>query len=296
MTKLLGGVEAGGTKFVCAVGTGPSDIHETRFATTSPEETLQRVLAFFSPYKPELAALGIGAFGPLDLRQESPTYGFITSTPKPGWQNTDIAGVIARELQVPVALDTDVNAAALAEGRWGAARGLSDYLYITVGTGIGGGIVSGGRLVHGLVHPELGHCLLPKHPDDTFAGSCPYHGDRCFEGLASGPALAARWGCDPAALPADHHAWDIQAFYMGVAIANCVCTLSPQRVILGGGVMAQSQMLGKVQTATAGYLNGYVRHPAIEENIESYIVLPELGSQAGVAGALALAGQKIEEV
>ena len=287
MTTLYGGIEAGGTKFVCAVGSSPDDVHETRFPTTMPEETINRAIAFFREQR--VAAIGIASFGPIDLRFDSPTFGYITTTPKPGWANTDLAGAIKRALDVPVGFDTDVNVAALGEHRWGAARGLDSFIYLTIGTGIGGGGLSSGRLLHGLIHPEMGHIRLPHDfARDPFPGSCPYHGD-CFEGLASGPALEKRWGQRAETLPADHPAWELQAHYLALALVNYVCTLSPQRIILGGGVMEQPQLFPLIRRAVQQLLNGYVPSPAIVENIDAYIVPPGLGKRAGVLGALALA-------
>lgn len=294
MKNLFGAIEAGGTKFVCAVGTGPDDITEVRFPTTTPEETLGKALAFFAPYKGQLKSIGIGSFGPVDLQRNSPTYGFVTSTPKPGWADTEFAGVFARLFDLPVGFDTDVNGAALGEQRWGAAQGLDNFIYITMGTGIGGGVVAGGKLIHGLVHPELGHMFVPKQPDDTFAGQCPYHGDKCFEGVAAGPAIGARWGTPAHELPADHPAWDLQARYVATALASLVCSFSPQRIILGGGVMGQTHMLNSVREKTVQVLNGYIQSPAIIENINEYLVLPGLGDKAGILGAMVLAEQAFD--
>jgi fructokinase len=291
---LYGGIETGGTKIVCAVGTGPADLRaETSFPTTTPEETLARMIAFFQQQQQvtPLAAVGIGSFGPLSPDRQAPDYGYITSTPKPGWAHTDVAGAIGRALGVPVGFDTDVNAAALGEGRWGNAQGLTTFLYLTVGTGIGGGGVSNGRLLHGLVHPEMGHILLPHDRQaDPFPGVCPYHGD-CLEGLASGPALQARWGMSGATLPPDHPAWVLEAHYLALACVNFICTLSPQRIILSGGVMGQSQLFPLIQQRVQILLNGYIQAPAILQQIDAYIVPAGLGSRAGVLGALALAEQ-----
>jgi len=289
MTKLYGAIEAGGTKFVCAVGRGPKDLEQVRFETTTPEHTLQKVVEFFLPYKQQLCALGVGSFGPVDLHPQSSTYGYITSTPKPGWANTDILGVLRESFDVPLGFDTDVNGAALGEGRWGAAKGLSDFIYLTIGTGIGGGVISNGHLLHGLVHPELGHSFLPKHPQDSYKGRCPYHGDRCFEGLAAGPAIEERWALPGASLPVDHPAWDLEAYYIAQALIGYVCTLSPQRIILGGGVMGQVQLLPKVRKMFQESLNGYIQHPKMAEEIDQYLMLPGLGDKAGILGALVLA-------
>lgn len=292
---LYGGIEAGGTKFVCAIGTGPQDIRaEVRFPTTMPQETLQRAVDFFQAQEAllgePLAAVGIASFGPVDLIPGSPTYGFITSTPKPGWRNVDVVGPIRRALGVPVSFDTDVNGAALAEGLWGAARGLDTFIYLTIGTGIGGGGMVGGTLIHGLLHPEMGHLRIPHDRErDPFEGCCPYHGD-CLEGLASGPALEARWGVRAERLPPDHPAWDLEAEYLALALHNLVCALSPQRVILGGGVMRQEHLFPRIRARLRDLLNGYIPVPAIlTQEIEAYVVPPGLGDRAGVLGALALA-------
>ena len=283
---LFGAIEAGGTKFNCAIGTGPNDIRaETRIPTTTPDETIRAVIDFFRA-QPQVGAIGIGSFGPIDLRT-----GYITSTPKQGWRNTDLAGAIRRALNVPVAFDTDVNVAALGEHEWGAARGLDDFIYVTIGTGIGGGGMVNGKLMHGLMHPEMGHILLPHDLQaDPFPGSCPFHGD-CLEGLANGPAMEKRWGQPAETLPPSHPAWKIEAHYLALASANWACVLSPQRIILGGGVMMQPHLLPMVQQQTREILNGYIDMPQVTERIEEYIVLPQLGSRAGVLGALALAQQ-----
>ncbi|MBC8161055.1 MAG: ROK family protein [Roseiflexaceae bacterium] len=284
---LYGAIEAGGTKWVCAVGSGPEYLHETvRIPTTTPAETLGLALAFFRRY-PELAALGIGSFGPVDLHRGSPTYGWITTTPKPGWANTEVAGVFARELDVPVGFDTDVNAAALGEYRWGAAQDVNTFVYITVGTGIGGGVMVGGRLLHGLLHPEIGHMLIPHdRTADPYTGACPFHGD-CLEGLAAGPALLGRWGQRGETLPAEHAAWVLEARYLALACANLALIISPERIILGGGVM-QPHMLPLVRAELKQALRGYIRMPQFDE-VAHYIVSPGLGDRAGLLGALALA-------
>ncbi|WP_075186179.1 ROK family protein [Teredinibacter haidensis] len=291
MTRLYGAIEAGGTKFVCAVGTGPEDIKDIRFPTTTPQQTLQRAVDFFLPYRQQLAAIGVGSFGPIDLHRDSPSYGCITSTPKPGWANTSVVGALGAHFDIPIGFDTDVNGAALGEAKWGAAQGLDDFIYLTIGTGIGGGVVSGGQLVHGLVHPELGHSFLPKLPEDGYKGRCPYHGDSCFEGLAAGPAIEERWQVPGAELAADHPAWNMEAEYIALALASYFCTLSPQRIILGGGVMDQSHLISMVREKVQKRLNGYIQHSAILDDIENTIVLPGLGSKAGILGAMVLAQQ-----
>jgi fructokinase len=293
MTSLVGGLEAGGTKFVCAVGTGPDDIRaEARFATTTPDETIGQAIEFFRQH-PGLAAIGIAAFGPLDLNLRSPTYGHITATPKPGWTNTNLIGPFREAFSAPVGFDTDVNGAALGEWRWGAAQGLDTALYLTIGTGIGGGALAGGKLLHGLVHPEMGHIRLPHDfQRDPFPGACPFHGD-CFEGLASGPALEKRWGAKAETFGPEHPAWALEALYIALALTAFICTLSPQRIILGGGVMAQAHLFLLVRAEAQRLLNGYVQSPALIEHIDEYITPPKLGGRAGVLGAMALAEQSI---
>jgi fructokinase len=292
--KIFGGIEAGGTKFVCAIGTSPEDIREEiRFPTTTPAETLGRAIDFFRQQqeKAQLAAIGIGSFGPLDPGQASPTYGFITSTPKPGWTDTDIVGPIKQALGIPVGFDTDVNVAALGEFRWGAAQGLDTFIYLTVGTGIGGGGMVNGQLLHGLIHPEMGHIHIPHDWNkDPYPGNCPYHGD-CFEGLACGPALESRWGQKAETLPVDHPAWSLEAHYLALALLNFACTISPQRMVLGGGVMSQAELFPVVRREFKEILNGYIVAPEIFDHIESYIVPPGLGNRSGVLGAMALAQQ-----
>ena len=287
MARLYGGLEAGGTKFICAVGTSPQDVVTRRIPTTTPMETIGQVIAFFKE-QPPMAALGIGSFGPIDLDPASPTYGYITTTPKPGWQFTDLAGKIKKALQVPVGFDTDVNAAALGEHRWGAAKVLADFIYLTVGTGIGGGGMVNGKLMHGLVHPEMGHIHIPHDRSaDPFKGCCPFHGD-CFEGLASGTAVAQRWGQQGETLPADHPAWVLEARYLALAISNLILTLSPRRVILGGGLMEQVHLFTMIRQNVVEILHGYIQAESITRDIDSFIVPPGLGKQAGLLGAMAL--------
>ncbi len=291
---LYGGIEAGGTKFVCAVGSQPDDLREmTRFHTTTPDETIRQAVAFFRAHQQQskIAAIGIASFGPIDLHPQSATFGYITSTPKPGWANTDLRGAIHRALDVPVAFDTDVNGAALGEYRWGAAQWLDTFVYLTIGTGIGGGGLVRGQLMHGLVHPEMGHIRLPHDwQADPFPGACPFHGD-CFEGLANGPSIEMRWGSRGEMLPPDHPAWTLEARYVALALTDYICTLSPQRFILGGGVMKQAQLFPMVRRQVQQLLNGYVQAREILQRIDEYIVPPALGDKAGVLGAIALASQ-----
>jgi fructokinase len=287
---LYGAIEAGGTKFVCAVGTGPADLRaQVRFPTTNPRETLGLCLEFFRS-QPKLDALGVGCFGPLELRHGARYYGHVTTTPKLGWSNADIVGPLAQALTVPIGFDTDVNAAVLGEARWGAAQNLDTAIYVTIGTGIGGGALLGGQLAHGLVHPEMGHLLVPREPDDlAFAGSCPFHGGRCWEGLASGPALERRWGRPAETLSAAHPAWDLEARYIASALTSLVLVLSPERLILGGGVMQMSALFPLIRKHLTRSLAGYVQADALSEGMDEYVVPPQLGTQSGIAGALALA-------
>lgn len=290
----FGGVEAGGTKFVCIVTDERAKIlAETRFPTTQPDETLQKTVDFFQHWMAEqrlsLEAIGVACFGPVDLTPGSGNFGSITSTPKPGWKNTPVAPVIEKALGVSVSFDTDVNGAALGEGRWGAAQGLSDFLYLTIGTGVGGGAICAGKPLHGLVHPEMGHIHLPHDRQvDPFEGNCPFHKD-CFEGLASGPALNRRWGTPAEKLSPDHPAWELEAHYIALALSDLICTLSPQRIILGGGVMSQSQLFPLIRKKVLALLNGYVQSDTLLSAIDHYIVPPALGGQAGSLGAVALA-------
>jgi fructokinase len=286
---VYGGIETGGSKWECAIGTGPGNLRAAAtIPTTTPAETIARAVAFFEREGP-VAAMGIGSFGPVDQKRSSPTWGHITTTPKPGWAHTDVGQEIRRRLSVPVAFDTDVNAAALGEHRWGAAQGLDTFCYITVGTGIGGGGMARGKLLHGLVHPEFGHMRIPHdRTADPFPGVCPYHGD-CWEGLASGHAIEARWGRPPEELAGEAAVWELEARYLALGVVSVICVLSPERVVLGGGVMSQPALLPLVQREVTGLMNGYLDTAAVSDGIASYITLPELGSRAGVLGAIALA-------
>jgi fructokinase len=284
---VYGGIETGGSKWECAVGTGPDDVRAAETVpTTTPEETIGRAIAFFERDGP-VSAIGIGSFGPIDSKPTSPTWGHITTTPKPGWAHTNVAQEIGRRLSVPVAFDTDVNAAALGEHRWGAAQRLDTFCYVTVGTGIGGGGMAGGKLLHGLVHPEFGHMRIPHDREaDPFPGVCPYHGD-CWEGLASGRAIEARWG-QPASELADDAVWDLEARYLALGLVSVTYVLSPERIVIGGGVMKRHELLRLVQRELAELMNGYPDAPSVA-GIAEYVTLPSLGSRAGVLGAIALA-------
>ena len=289
---LVGGIEAGGTKFVCSVGTSPEDIRaETRFPTTTPEESFGKAIAFFQEEEARiepLSAIGVASFGPVDPDPDSSTYGLITSTPKPGWTNTDFVGALRNHFNLPIGFDTDVNGAALAEEKWGAAVGLHTFIYLTIGTGNGGGAMVNGQILHGLIHPEMGHIRLSHDWErDPYPGNCPYHGD-CLEGMAAGPALEERWGLRGQELGSNHPAWDLEADYLAQALQSLACVLSPQRIIMGGGVMNQPGLLTKVREKTFSYLNNYIQHPLLIDHIDEYIVPPALGSRAGVVGAIAL--------
>ncbi|MES1257209.1 MAG: ROK family protein [Acidobacteriota bacterium] len=290
--KLFGAIEAGGTKFVCGIGTGPNDLRTVRFPTTSPDHTIEAAIGFLRREGgADLASVGIGAFGPVELDPASPHYGFITSTPKAGWQYTDLAGRVQAALDVPVGFDTDVNASVFGETRWGAARDVSSAVYLTIGTGIGGGAIMNGRLLHGMMHPEMGHIRIPHDPAaDPYPGGCPFHGD-CLEGLASGPAMQARWGKPAYELPADHPAWALEARYLALAVANILFILSPGRIILGGGVMQEAGLFDRIRGELALILNGYIRMPQVLGQLDHYVVAPGLGDRAGILGALALAEQ-----
>jgi len=292
-SKLLAGVELGGTKCVCILGTGPEDVRaQERLPTGEREETLRQIEAVLERWRGQFGpvrALGIASFGPVDLKPGSPTYGSITSTNKPGWRDTDVAKRLGRKLSVPVGFDTDVNGAALAEGRWGAAQGLDSFAYVTVGTGIGVGSIVRGRPIFGMNHTELGHIRVVRKPGDDFAGVCTFHGD-CIEGLASGPAIEARAGRPASQLPPDHPAWEYVAHGLGQLVHTMVLTTAPQRIFLGGGVMsAQAHLFDRIREELKRSLNHYVEAAELEQGLGQYIVAPGLGTMAGPLGALALA-------
>lgn len=282
----IGGIEAGGTKMVCAIGDEKGELFErVTIPTRQPEETFEEMIRYFSDK--QIEALGIGCFGPVDLNRSSATYGFITSTPKPGWKNTDVVGKFQKAFSVPVGFDTDVNGAILGEVMLGAAKGCENAIYITVGTGIGVGVYVNGGLLHGLVHPEGGHILLAKHPKDTYSGKCPYHGC-CFEGLASGPAIEERWGKKAEMLADEMNVWELESYYIAQAITNYILTYSPQKIILWGGVMHQNQLFEQIRAKVPELLSGYIQHPAVTEKIADYIVPPALGDNPGILGAIQL--------
>jgi fructokinase len=288
---VFGGVEAGGTKFHCVVGSGTGHVvDEIRIETREPDETLGEVIEFFRGIDVTipLEAIGVGSFGPVDLDEQSDTYGHITSTPKSGWRDTDIVGRLRAAMDVPIGFDTDVAASALGEHRWGAGEGLSDMVYVTVGTGIGGASLVDGQVVHGALHPEMGHLFLPRRDDDGFAGTCPFHND-CLEGLASGVAIGSRWGEAASALAQDHPAWDLEAHYLALGLANVVLMLSPQRIVMGGGVMQQTQLFPMIRGKLQEVLNGYLTNREMTEAIDEFILPPALGHRSGLLGALTLA-------
>ncbi|MEV4131780.1 ROK family protein [Dactylosporangium sp. NPDC049742] len=295
MSVLFGGVEAGGTKVVCAVGVGPDAVVDrTTIPTTSPGETLDRVIAYFRAQRAagrDIAALGVASFGPLDLAS-----GRITTTPKPGWGGTDLVGALRRGLGVPVALDTDVNGAAYGEHRWGAGRGQGTVVYVTVGTGIGGGAVVDGRPLHGLLHPEMGHLHVQRHPGDDFAGTCPFHGD-CVEGLASGPAIARRAGRPAHDLgPLLSRTVALEAHYLSQLMTSILYLLMPHRIVVGGGVLNIPGLLDAVRAATADRLGKALDAVPATADLSTYIVPPDLGGLSGVLGALGLAEHEYQRL
>ncbi len=297
MSAIYGAIEAGGTKFVLACGRGPGELLEERtLPTTTPEETLGASVAWFREVQGrhgELAGIGVGTFGPAGVHEGAADWGWITTTPKAGWRDTDVAGYVGRGLGLPVAFDTDVNAAALGEWLWGAGVGCEVVLYLTVGTGIGGGVVMGGKPLHGVLHPEMGHVRTARAAGDEFAGVCPWHRD-CLEGMASGPAIGARWGRPAGELPPGHEAWELEAHYLAEACTGFLCTLSPQRVILGGGVMGVPGLLERVRAGVRERLGGYLQHPLYSGGLEDCVVAPGLGTRSGILGALALARELVQ--
>jgi fructokinase len=291
--RVYGAVEAGGTKFVVALGNERGEILEqNRFPTAEPASTLAATCAWLRRKNQEaghfLTAIGVASFGPVELDKSSARYGCIGRTPKPGWSGTDIAGVLAREFMCPIGFDTDVNAAALAERRWGAARDVDHLVYLTIGTGIGGGVIVNGVAIHGLMHPEIGHLYPRRHPLDEFGGVCPFHRD-CVEGLASGPAILARTGSSLQQLDPAHAQWQIEADYLGQLCAQLVVSTSPRRIVMGGGVMAQTSLLRPIRQRMRHWLGGYIDRSEILVDADHYVVAPQLGDRSGVLGALVLA-------
>lgn len=281
----IGALEAGGTKMVCAIGNELGEIQERiEIPTVTPDITMPQIIDFFKQF--DIQAIGVGCFGPVSLNKDAENYGHITSTPKTAWKNYDMVGTLERELEVPVGFDTDVNGSALGEATWGSTKGLSNSIYITVGTGIGVGVISNGALLHGMMHPEAGHMLIRKHPQDTYEGKCPYH-KACLEGLAAGPAIEERWGQKGIQLTDKKEVWELEAYYIGQAIVNYILVLSPERIVLGGGVMHQEKMLPLVRQEVITQLNQYIQTQQIEE-IDNYIVAPALNDNQGIMGAIQL--------
>lgn len=291
---LFGSIEGGGTKFKVAVGNENGEVFESEtFPTTTPEETMKKVYDFFDDK--EFVSIGIGSFGPIDVHKESDTYGFITNTPKKYWDNFDFVGSMQRRYpNIKIGFDTDVNVAALGEKAHGAGTKVDNLIYLTIGTGVGGGLIVNNQLVHGMLHPEMGHILLTKHPEDDFEGICPFH-KNCLEGLACGPAIEKRWKVKGQDLPVNHKAWDIEAYYIAQALVNFILIVSPEKIILGGGVMHQPTILPKVKEYVSKMLNNYVKSTELLEDIDNYIVLPGLNDDAGIVGGLVLAKQVYEE-
>lgn len=281
----LGALEAGGTKMVCAIGNEKGEIFErVTFPTETPQITVPPMIEFFQSH--DIEALGIGCFGPIDLNRDSETYGYITTTPKLAWSNYNIVGAFEEALKIPVGFDTDVNGSALGEATWGVTKGIENSIYITIGTGVGAGIICNGKLLHGMLHPEAGHVLLTRHPSDTYKGKCPYHSN-CLEGLAAGPAIEERWGKKGVELADRKEVWELEAYYIAQALVDYILTLSPQRIILGGGVTHQSQIMPMIHQEVLRQLNGYLKTKELED-IEHYIVLPSLNDNQGIMGALKL--------
>ncbi|QGH33792.1 ROK family protein [Gracilibacillus salitolerans] len=287
----LGAIEAGGTKFVLAVGNDQGEILEKEVIPTEhPDITVPKVLAFFEGKSIE--RLGLGGFGPIDINETSPAYGQLQKTPKTDWVDYPLGAKLKEGLDVPVIIDTDVNVAAMSEAKWGSATDVDTCLYITVGTGIGAGAYFHGQTLKGLSHPEMGHIKVRRHPEDKYEGTCPYHGD-CLEGIAAGPSLEKRWGKKGHELAGDQKVWEMEAFYLAQALTSYIYILSPERIIMGGGVMKQQQLFPLIRNNVLEMLNGYVSSPYLtEKEIDNYIVPPGLTDEAGVKGALYLAMQE----
>lgn len=287
---ILGALEAGGTKMVCGIGNENGEVYEqVSIPTETPDITIPKITEYFKNRK--IQALGIGSFGPIDLNKNSKTYGYITTTPKVGWANCNLVGSLEDALGVPVGFDTDVNAAALGEAAWGITKGLDCSMYITVGTGIGVGVYINGQLLHGMLHPEAGHVLVNRHNEDTYKGHCPFHRN-CLEGLASGPAIEDRYGRKAIELKDNEKVWEIEAYYLAQALVGYILTLSPQRIVLGGGVMHQTQLFPLIRTKVEELLNGYLNTKEIK-NMDQYIVPSSLDDKQGIMGCLKLAALTI---
>lgn len=286
----IAAIEAGGTKFVCGIVTDMGEvIEQVKFDTTTPDETMQQVITYFKDK--EFSCIGLGSFGPIDPNKKSKTYGYITSTPKVKWANYNIIGELRKNFDCPIGFDTDVNGAALGELKFGAAKGLDSCLYITVGTGIGAGAVVDGKMINGLLHPEMGHILVRRHPSDKYVGKCPYHKD-CLEGLAAGPAIEERYGEKAYDLKDDKYVWELESYYLAQALMNYILILSPEKIIMGGGVMNQKQLFPLIQTELIRQLNGYIDESKI--NKSEYIVSPSLGNNAGLIGCAMIGLSELE--
>lgn len=289
---LFGALEAGGTKMVCAIGNENGEILEQKsIPTTTPEETMPAILEYFKDK--EISAIGIACFGPIDLNKDSETYGYITSTPKLPWRNYNIVGAVKDALKIPVGFDTDVNGSLLGEVTWGCAKGLTDAVYFTIGTGVGAGIMTNGKMLHGMLHPEAGHVKMVPRSGDTYKGKCPYHGT-CFEGMAAGPAIEERWGAKAIQLADREEVWDLESYYIAQALMGIVLTLSPQKIILGGGVMHQKQLFPMIREKMLKELNGYIQAKELAD-IDNYIVPASLNDDQGIMGCIKLAMNSLEE-
>jgi fructokinase len=283
---IMAAVEAGGTKFNCGLGDENGNIiDQVSIPTTTPEETMKKVIEYFKDK--EFDVMGVGSFGPIDPIKGSKTYGHITKTPKAYWSDYNLIGELKKHFDVPMEFDTDVNGAALAEAWWGAGKGFKNVMYITVGTGIGAGATVDGKMLQGLTHPEMGHISVKRHPEDTFEGTCSFHGD-CLEGMAAGPAIEKRWGKKGIELAEDNRVWEMEAYYLSQALVNYILILSPEKIIMGGGVMKQKQLFPLIHKNVKEMLNGYVDKKEILEDIENYIIYPGLGDYAGFIGSFAL--------
>ncbi len=288
---LFGALEAGGTKMVLAIGNENGEILEqVSIPTETPSVTIPKIIDYFKGK--EITALGIASFGPIDLDKKSKTYGYITSTPKLAWANYDLVGNIKSALSVPIGFDTDVNGSALGEATWGSTKGLDSSIYITIGTGVGVGVYQNGSLLHGMLHPEAGHVLLSKHPEDKFEGACPYH-PNCLEGLASGPSIEKRWGKKAVELKDRAEVWEMEAYYIAQALAGYILTISPHRIVLGGGVMHQEQLFPLIRRKVTELLNGYIRTPQISD-MDNYIVPAALNDNQGIMGCIQLAKMELQ--
>jgi fructokinase len=297
--KLFAGIEGGGTKFITIITNEKFElIDKIRVDTTTPEETLEKTCLFINKHNQnnEITAIGITCFGPIDLNRKSLSFGSIVNTPKPYWSNFPIYSYIKKRFKVPIDITTDVNGSALAEGYWGGGKDVKNFIYMTIGTGIGIGVIIDGKIAQGGSHFESGHMLIPHDTyKDNFNGICPFHGD-CLEGLASGPALKERWHVKSALyLPPDHSAWDLEAEYISSALVNLILCYSPQKIILGGGVMKQTQLLHKIRKLTKDKMNNYTA-PELEEENDKFIILQQLQDISGAFGATLLASNEFDKL